>query len=91
MLPEWTLTQRMSKPLFGHREKSNLAPDQCEIVAGKAFSCPLSAFSMFSTCPIFHSVCCSLFFYVMFTELFNVDVLMYACVSCFWFGDVYRL
>ena len=34
MLPEWTLTQRMSKPLFGHREKSNLAPDQCEIVAG---------------------------------------------------------
>ena len=61
MLPEWTLTQQMSKPLFGHREKSNLAPDQCEIVAGKAFSCPLSAFSMFSTFPIFHSVCCSLF------------------------------
>ena len=31
------------------------------------------------------------FFYVMFTELFNVDVLMYACVLCFWFDDVYRL
>jgi hypothetical protein len=61
MLPEWTFTQQMSKPLFGHREKSNLAPDQCEIVAGKAFSCPLGAFSMFSTFLILHSVCCSLF------------------------------
>ena len=90
MLPEWTLPQQMSKPLFGHREKSNLAPDQCEIVAGKAFSCSLGAFSMFSTFPIF-TQCAAVCFDVMFTELFNVDVLIYACVLCFWFGDVFRL
>ena len=34
-MPEWTILQ-LSPTLFGHRETSNLSPDQSETLAGKA-------------------------------------------------------